>query len=72
MNEDQIKFGWRQPTPIMQFVAIMGSLEWWTSSWRNHKAVKSEQYADGRYAEKAAEHSDMLYALRPYLEQGHW
>ena len=51
---------------MMQLVAIIGSLEGYTSNW------EAKIISDAKYAGYAANHSDQLFALRPYLEQGHW
>ena len=57
---------------MMQFVVIVGSLEGHTSNWRDKTFEGLGLDNDHAYACRVADHSDMLFALRPYLEQGHW
>ena len=66
MNATQIKFNWRQPSPMMQLITIISSLEGNTMNWED--AI----ITDRKYAAHAAEHSEQLSALLPYLEKGIW
>ena len=66
MNPDQIKFGWKQPSPMMQLITIVGSLEGNVSNWQDRIIT------DRALACRATSHSNQLSALLPYLEKGHW
>ena len=66
MNADQQRFNWQQPTPIMQLRAITGSVEGYTSNWRER--ILPER----AYAMRAASFSDELMVLLPYVEKGTW
>jgi hypothetical protein len=63
MNKDH---RWKQPTPIMQLRAILGSLE-------GHQSNQEDGIiADSAYIVRAQEHTNQLLNLLPFFEQGHW
>jgi len=57
---------WKQPTPIMQLRAILGSLGGWAEN------QKDGIVTDARYIVYAQEHTEQLLNLLPFVEQGHW
>ena len=63
MNKDP---RWRQPTPMFQLIALIGSME-------GHKSNHTEGIITDRYyCEKLDDHIDQLFELRPFVEQGKW
>ena len=57
---------WRQPTPMMQLVALIGSFE-------GHKSNHEEGIVtDTQYIRYCDDHIGQLFNLRPFVEQGRW
>lgn len=57
---------WRQPTPMMQLTALLFGIE-------GHKCNHDEGLiTDQQYIEVVTQYIDELYALRPFVELGHW
>lgn len=63
MNKDP---RWRQPTPMMQLTALVGSFE---GHKMNHDEVIT---TDTQYIRACNEHIEMLFNLRPFVERGSW
>jgi len=57
---------WRQPTPLMQLIALTGSME-------GHKCNHTEGIiSDSYYCRQLDDHVDQLVNLQPFIKQGKW